>query len=102
MITIVISRKINHFYEEQFDEAMAKCVGMANRVDGYVDIEILQQRNNPCCRITIMRFISLENWLQWECHPQRQTIIGRISPLLIAPEQITIYENCQLQQPIKL
>ena len=61
------------------------------RQRGYISGETLNSIDNPSLWLVISTWVDADLWKVWETMPERREITSKIEPLLVAPENVSIY-----------
>jgi heme oxygenase (mycobilin-producing) len=92
-VKIIIDRKVKKGRESEFSKLSRELRGKAISSKGYVSGETLRAMDDPNNYIVISTWQRVEDWVNWEKHPERKKIHNKIEKLMARPSESRIYVN---------
>ena len=91
MIRVIIERHCQPGKEAEMESLFVDLRAIAMRQHGYVSGETLQSIDDPSFWLVISTWISTDLWKVWHSSAERRELLGKIEPLLVAPEKISVF-----------
>ena len=96
MIRVIIVRRCQPGKEMELDRLLMELRTRGMRQPGYVSGETLRGDtlktvNDSSLWLVISTWVDVDSWQEWQAKKERQDIVSKIEPLLVAPEDVTIY-----------
>lgn len=96
MIKVIIERRCLPGKEAELEGLLLELRTRAMRQPGYVSGETLKGDtlrtvDDPSLWLVISAWVDADSWLAWESKPERREIASKIEPLLVAPEEVTVF-----------
>ncbi|WP_196140004.1 antibiotic biosynthesis monooxygenase [Aliikangiella sp. G2MR2-5] len=95
MIRVIIERHIREGCYQDYLELIRKARKQANRVEGFIAGELLQEKENPNHAVIISSWENFESWKTWLESKERLSVLDEMRPLLEGDEEITVLESSQ-------
>jgi len=91
MIRVIIERHCRTGMEVELTRQLMELRMLALKQHGYISGETLRSSHDPAMWLTISTWVNGDLWNDWETLPERCRIAGKIEPLLIAPEKVSLF-----------
>jgi quinol monooxygenase YgiN len=91
MIRVIIERRWKPNKEAEIESLLIDMRARAMRQRGYVSGETLRSADDPSLWLIISTWLDVNLWKAWEASPERQEIVSKIEPLLVAPEKVSVF-----------
>lgn len=91
MVRVIIERHSIPNKEAELESLLIDMRARAMRQRGYVSGETLRSTGDPSLWLLISTWLDANLWKAWETSPERQKIVGKMEPLLVAPEKISVF-----------
>jgi len=96
MIRVIIERRIKEGCLENYLELIRNARKFANKTDGFIAGELLQEKDNQHLAMIISSWESLDAWNIWFSSDDRLTVLKEMRPFLEDDERIIILENSNI------
>jgi heme-degrading monooxygenase HmoA len=90
-VRIIIDRKVKKGKESDFAIMLRELRSKAIPSKGYISGETLRAKDDSHNYIVITTWQSVEDWKEWEKHPERKKIQAKIEKLMARPTKTKIY-----------
>jgi len=91
MVRVIIERRCQPHREIELLSLLIQLRIKTMNQPGYVSGETLRSADDQPLWAVISTWIDADQWKVWETSPERQEITGKIKPLLIGPERVSVY-----------
>ena len=96
MIKVIIERCCRPGKEAKLESLLLELRTSAMQQPGYISSETLKGDTlrtvgDPSLWLVISAWVDADSWLAWESNPERREIASKIEPLLVAPEEMTVF-----------
>lgn len=91
MVRVIIERHCRRGEEAEMEKLLLELRTRAMRQPGYVSSETLKSLDDPSRWLVISTWIDADLWEAWETSLQRRKISSKIEPLLVGPEEVSIF-----------
>jgi heme-degrading monooxygenase HmoA len=91
MIRVIIER---HCYPDrctEMEQLLMELRTQATQHHGYISGETLHSIDDPSLWLVISTWVDIDSWKAWENSLERNETSQRITPLLTAPEKVTVF-----------
>ena len=96
MIRVIIERKINDGCLDEYLDLIRRARKQANKVDGFIAGELLQEKDNPHRAIIISSWENNQAWNAWVSSEERLNALEGMRSLLASDEKVIILENSHI------
>ena len=93
MIRVIIERDISKGCMDDYLELIRRARRKANKVEGFIAGELLQEKDNQHHAVIISSWENIESWDTWFDSEERQKVLTDMRPFLNADETILVLEN---------
>ncbi len=93
MLRVIIERQISKGCMDDYLELIRRARRQANKVDGFIAGELLQEKNNQHHAVIISSWETIEAWEAWFESEERHAVLTMMRPFLDTDEAITVLEN---------
>lgn len=93
MIRVIIEREISKGCMDDYLELIRRARRQANKVDGFIAGELLQEKDNQHHAVIISSWENCDSWNAWFASEERQNALADMRPYLEKAESITVLEN---------
>lgn len=93
MLRVIIERQISKGCMDDYLELIRRARRQANKVDGFIAGELLQEKDNQHHAIIISSWENLKAWEAWFQSQERREVLAMMRPFLDAGEAVTVLEN---------
>ncbi len=93
MLRVIIEREISKGCMDDYLELIRQARRQANKVDGFIAGELLQEKGNQHHAVIISSWENIEAWKAWFGSKERQNVLAVMRPFLDADETVTVLEN---------
>ena len=93
MIKVVLERTIRGKHVKEAVLLMRQMRVLAMQQPGYISGETLHAVDDPNSYLVISIWESLEDWQNWEKHPERQKMVSEIDSLLESPPRTRVFTH---------
>jgi len=93
MIRVIIERDISKGCMDDYLELIRRARRQANKVDGFIAGELLQEKDKQHHAVIISSWENIESWNAWFKSEERQSVLADMRPFLNADEEIMVLEN---------
>ncbi|MFC3151154.1 antibiotic biosynthesis monooxygenase family protein [Litoribrevibacter euphylliae] len=93
MIRVLIERNIMDGLDDIYEESVRNILQSAIQAPGFLAGESMKDASNPRRRLTLSKWRSQQDWINWLNSNERTEIMYKIDPMLSEPEKITILEH---------
>jgi len=93
VVRVLIERKVKKGKESDFADCLKELRSKAIPLKGYISGETLRAVGESRDYVVISTWQSLEDWTNWEKHPERKKIHAKIEKLLTRPTKVRIFVN---------
>jgi heme-degrading monooxygenase HmoA len=91
MVKIIIERRCQSGTEEEMERLLVDLRSKAMHQRGYVSGETLRSMDDPSLWLVISSWLDVDLWRAWQASAEREEIISKMEPLLIAPEKVSVF-----------
>jgi len=93
MIRVLIERHIADGLTEHYENAARNTLQQAMQAHGFISGEALHDINNPCHRVVLATYRTIQDWQRWARSEERKEMMEAINPMLESEEKITILSH---------
>jgi len=91
MVRVIIKRHCRPKKEMELENLLISLRAKAIHQRGYISGETLRSVDDPLYWVTISTWINNDLWKVWETSHERQEIASKIEPLIVRPEEVSIF-----------
>lgn len=91
MIKVVIERRCRPGTEKEMERLLVELRTKAIHQRGYVSGETLKSVDDPSLWLVLSSWLDANLWKSWNESPERQEIVSKMEPLLVAPEKASVF-----------
>ncbi len=91
MVKVILERRCKPDKETELEGLLVELRSNAIKQRGYVSGETLISTEDPSLWLVLSTWLDVNLWKAWEASTERQEMIKMIEPLLINPEQASIF-----------
>jgi len=91
MVRVIIERHCKPKKEMELEKLLISLRAKAMHQHGYISGETLRSMDDPLYWITISTWTDADLWKVWETSHERQEIASKIEPLIVRPEEVSIF-----------
>ena len=96
MIRVIIERAITEGCLDGYLELIRQARKKANRLEGFIAGELLQERGNPHKAIIISSWDNHASWEAWSASEERAEVLKEMRSFLDCDEMVTVLENSNI------